>query len=127
MGRMSFVDENNRKWVAGWNNPGQGYFAQRLNDEPSPGTCEGCPHLWEEDPACLDCPVELYDEFDVNLGFGRSLDLGVLQYRTEEFGWAMTHEQLEAMRADRARDERPLSPLQQLMWELMDRVGEEGE
>jgi hypothetical protein len=98
MGQLFFTDETGRRWMCGWDNPSQGYYASRENDE-------------ERDP-CELCAGGDWEEFDVLIGFGIGLPLDLLYAQMEKAGFQLTAEQLELLRKDHARDERPLTPLQ---------------
>ncbi len=114
MGQLFFTDENGRRWMCGWDNPSQGYYASRENDQPNP--CAVCPTPDGEEQNCVLCPMfdiaNNWEEFDVLIGFSIGLPLDLLYARMEMAGFQLTAEQLELLREDHARDECPLTPLQ---------------
>jgi hypothetical protein len=72
------------------------------------------PHLYwsvQKHP-CELCAGGDWEEFDVLIGFGIGLPLDLLYAQMEKAGFQLTAEQLELLRKDHARDERPLTPLQ---------------
>ena len=117
MGQLFFTDQNGRRWMCGWDNPSQGYYASRENNQPFPCDvkCQrekGNQHgLW-----CGDCAVmnglDDWQEFDVLIGFGKGVDIEGLVYACESYDFTLTTKQLYALEDDRDRQECPLTPLQ---------------
>lgn len=108
MSQLFFTDQNGRRWMCGWDNPSQGYYASRENDKPDP--CTICTDVTWED--CKICAGRDWQEFDVLIGFGRGVSIIELDAMTAMSGFKMTPEQLDQLEEDRARQERPLTPLQ---------------
>jgi hypothetical protein len=120
MGQVLLTDQNNRNWMAGWDNPTGGYYAQRFGEREAPMPCEGC--YGNPDPGrdCDECPLDKWQEFDVLLGFGRGIpNLEDLAIMMRHHGFTPTGEQLEMLARDGQESEKPLTSLQRKIQFLM--------
>lgn len=110
MGQLFFTDQNGRRWMCGWDNPSQGYYASRENDADDP--CAEC----QEEYCGPDCQhfMNEWQEFDILIGFGKGiLTLEELDAEMSKCGFVMDKEQKVMLYDDRFRQERPLTPLQE--------------
>jgi hypothetical protein len=85
MGQLFFTDETGRRWMCGWDNPSQGYYASRESLDPD-------------------------EEFDIMAGFSKGVTLERLCEACAAFDFTLSNEQIEMLKAD--KDERPLTALQ---------------
>ena len=112
MSQHIFMDQQGHRWMVGWDNPCQGFFALRENPEPKPESCGHCP-IPQPGRDCDQCPLDAHEDFDILVGYAKGVPLEELDIAVQEHGLLLNPQQLDLLTEDRKREERPLSPLQQ--------------
>jgi hypothetical protein len=99
MGQLFFTDDDDRRWVCGWDVAGNGYYANRenLKSELDCNTCEKSPD------DCDFCPAA--QEFDVQIEGVANLD--ELERLTFPYGFILDGYQRVQMTHDRFLEELP--------------------
>jgi hypothetical protein len=97
MGQLFFTDDDDRRWVCGWD--GNGYYANRENDK-SEVNCSTCSKSLDD---CDFCPRA--QEFDVQIDGVANLD--ELERLTFPYGFILDGYQRVQMTHDRFLEEHP--------------------
>ena len=118
MSRHKFIDGSGRTWFVGYDNPSQGFFAQRERPNECDPTCE----KWAEFECSPECPMLSDEEFDVLIGFGIGVSLEDLVEKTREHGCILPDHLVEYLQRDYDEEAGPRIPLQQNVWEMFQSV-----
>lgn len=90
-----YIKQDEYTWQVGYDNPCRGFYAIRYLDHHGP----------EEDA-------------DVLIGFGEGVELDELVERCAEHGLTLPPDLILGLASDRFEEGRPLTPLQQRIWDL---------